>query len=133
MPPEVPLVMGPISLRAIELANIPASARVIDVATGPGTVALALAPRVREVCALDFSSGMIEQLERESARRGLTNVRAVVGDGQSLPYADGAFSAGFSMFGLMFFPDRARGYRELARVLAPRRCRRRVELGRGRG
>src|SRR3954449_9651209 len=86
---EVPLVMGPISLRAIELAKVPASARVIDVATGPGTVALSLAPRVREVCALDFSPGMIEQLELESARRGLTNVRAVVGDGQSLPYADG--------------------------------------------
>src|SRR5690606_13043224 len=30
---------------------------------------------------------------------------------------DGTFDAGFSMFGLMFFPDRAAGFRELHRVL----------------
>jgi SAM-dependent methyltransferase len=44
-------------------------------------------------------------------------VDAIVGDGQALPYADGSFDAGFSMFGLMFFPDRARGFSELHRVL----------------
>jgi ubiquinone/menaquinone biosynthesis C-methylase UbiE len=37
----------------------------------------------------------------------------------ALPYADGVFDAGFSMFGLMFFPDRGAGLRELFRVLRP--------------
>ena len=46
-------------------------------------------------------------------------ITAVVGDGQALPYADATFGAAFSMFGLMFFPDRAAGFRELRRVLVP--------------
>jgi SAM-dependent methyltransferase len=41
------------------------------------------------------------------------------GDGQALPYADASFDIGFSMFGLMFFPNRPLGFRELLRVLVP--------------
>ena len=40
----------------------------------------------------------------------------------ALPYADASFDVGFSMFGLMFFPDRGRGFRELRRVLVPGGC-----------
>ena len=46
-------------------------------------------------------------------------VRARVGDGQALPYHDGTFDAAFSLFGVIFFPDRARGLAELRRVLVP--------------
>jgi SAM-dependent methyltransferase len=42
-----------------------------------------------------------------------------LGDGQALPWDDAEFDAAFSMFGLMFFPDRARGFAELYRVLKP--------------
>lgn len=104
---------------ALSLAQPAADAHILDVATGPGTLALLAAPEVRRVSALDFSPGMIDRLRREAADRGLTNVEAVVGDGQALPFADESFDAAFSMFGLIFFPDRARGLRELLRVLRP--------------
>jgi SAM-dependent methyltransferase len=104
---------------ALALVEPAADAHVLDVAAGPGTLALLAAPRVRRVSALDFSSGMIDRLRRDAAARGLTNVEAVVGDGQALPYPDASFDAAFSMFGLIFFPDRARGLRELLRVLRP--------------
>ena len=42
-----------------------------------------------------------------------------LGDGQALPWGENEFDAAFSMFGLMFFPDRARGFSELYRVLKP--------------
>lgn len=112
-------VMEPFSLRALELTPLPPEARIIDVATGPGTLALNAAPRVAEVQAVDFSGAMIEQLRARAERRGIRNVSAVVGDGQALPFPDDQFHAGYSMFGLMFFPDRPRGYSELFRVLAP--------------
>lgn len=102
---------------ALSLAQPAADAHVLDVAAGPGTLALLAAPDVRHVSALDFSSGMIDRLRHDAAARGLTNVEAVVGDGQALPYADASFDAAFSMFGLIFFPDRARGLGELLRVL----------------
>jgi SAM-dependent methyltransferase len=62
---------------------------------------------------------MLAELRGEQQRRGIENVIASQGDGMALPYADGGFAAGFSLFGLMFFPDRAKGFAELHRVLAP--------------
>lgn len=104
---------------AIRLAALAAEDVVIDVATGPGSLALRAAALVREVQAVDFSALMLAELQARAAQMGVTNVVAREGDGQALPYLDATFSAGFSMFGLMFFPDRAAGFRELARVLRP--------------
>jgi SAM-dependent methyltransferase len=104
---------------ALRLAELRCSDRVLDVATGPGSLALLAAPQVERVDALDFSSGMLEQLRARMTQRGVANVFPQEGDGQALPYEHASFDAAFSMFGLMFFPDRAAGFRELARVLRP--------------
>ena len=122
---DVELIMRPVSLEALRRvaqkvpAAVGASAKVVDVAAGPGTLTFELARRVNEVDALDFSENMLAELREGLTRNGLRNVRAVQGDGMALPYADHSFDAAFSMFGLMFFPDRARGFRELLRVLKP--------------
>lgn len=116
---EMQFVMRPFSLRAVELVTLGASARVIDVAAGPGTLSLELAPRVGRVDAVDFSEQMVAALKSAAEERGIRNVVPVVADGQALPFEDALFDAGFSMFGLMFFPDRPRGYAELLRVLRP--------------
>src|SRR5690606_27249608 len=51
--------------------------------------------------------------------RSIANIHAIEGDGQALPYDNEQFDVAFSLFGLMFFPDRARGFSELYRVLKP--------------
>jgi SAM-dependent methyltransferase len=104
---------------ALRIAEVGASTRVADVACGPGTLALRAAQLGAHVHALDFSAPMIEQLRARIDASAAGSIEAVVGDGMALPWADQSFDAGFSMFGLMFFPDRARGFRELARVLRP--------------
>lgn len=104
---------------ALGLASVSTAGEVADVACGPGTLSLLAAPAVRHVAALDVSPRMVASLEKLAQERGLTNVTAVVGDGQALPWADGRFEAAFSLFGLMFFPDRATAFGELLRVLAP--------------
>ena len=116
---EAQHLMLPFSKDAIELLAPERTARVIDVAAGSGTLALELAPRVARVDAVDFSGGMLEKLEETRKARGLENVVTGRADGQALPFADATFDAGFSMFGLMFFPDRKQGFRELHRVLKP--------------
>lgn len=88
-------------------------------AAGPGTLTLELASRVAAVDAVDFAPAMIALLEAALRERAITNVTARVADGQALPFEDARFDYGFSMFGLMFFPDRPRGYAELFRVLKP--------------
>lgn len=112
-------IMLPFSQLAIELAQPSAEADVLDVATGPGVLALELAPRVRRVDAIDFSPRMLAELEQRRQSVGVSNVFAQVADGQNLPFVDGSFDVAFSMFGLMFFPDRARGFAELYRTLKP--------------
>jgi len=105
---------------ALALARVGSGTRVLDVAAGPGTLALPAARRGARVSAIDFSPEMIGLLRAQAAREGLTGeVDALVGDGMALPSPDGAFDAAFSMFGLMFFPDRDRGFRELHRALRP--------------
>jgi ubiquinone/menaquinone biosynthesis C-methylase UbiE len=92
--------------------------RVIDVASGPGTTSWLLVPQVRHITCLDFSAAMLAQLRRNMAAIGAANVDIVEGDGQALPFPDGSFDLGVSMFGLMFFPDRGKGFAELFRVLS---------------
>lgn len=116
---EAGAIMVPFSKRAVELTPLAPNARVLDVAAGPGTLSLAIAPQVASVVALDFSEEMNAHLSRTAKSRGLSNLHVLRADGQSLPLPDSAFDAAFSMFGWMFFPDRARGLAELKRVLAP--------------
>jgi ubiquinone/menaquinone biosynthesis C-methylase UbiE len=116
---EMPNVMLPFARQALALADLSPTSEVLDVATGPGTLALEIAPRVKRVDALDFSPAMLEQLERRRRELRIENVHARQADGQALPFPDRSFDAAFSMFGLMFFPDRDKGFSELHRTLRP--------------
>jgi len=103
---------------ALALASVRPGTRVLDVAAGPGTLTLLAARAGCSVSAIDFSPRMVANLKKRLEEARLTaDVRS--GDGQALPWGDAEFDAAFSMFGLMFFPDRARGFRELLRVLKP--------------
>jgi SAM-dependent methyltransferase len=104
---------------ALRLAGVGPGSRVVDVACGPGNLSLAAARLGARVSALDFSAEMITILRQRAAAEGVTGVEEQVGDGMALPWPDAAFDAAFSLFGLIFFPDRARGLAELRRVLRP--------------
>jgi|SRR5690554_408579 len=51
---------------------------VLDVGCGPGTIGLALAPKVKHVYGLDYSQGMLTALEQNVAELGLTNVDSIL-------------------------------------------------------
>ncbi len=105
------------SKEALRWAALTGDDEVLDVACGPGTTTELAAAVARRVQSLDFSPKMIEQLRKNCATQG--NVTACVGDGQELPFPDQSFTAAFSMFGLMFFPNPHAGLQELHRVLKP--------------
>ncbi len=103
--------------RAAELANVGEGDRVLDVATGTGDFAMALAElvgRSGEVVGCDFSEAMLE-LAREKAP-GLTFETANALD---LPYEDDSFDAATVGFGARNFSDLARGLAEMTRVVRP--------------
>ncbi len=56
-----------------------ARSSLLDIGAGPGRFALAMAPRVAEVVAVDASPVMLSILRRQARRAGLANVTTVVG------------------------------------------------------
>jgi demethylmenaquinone methyltransferase / 2-methoxy-6-polyprenyl-1,4-benzoquinol methylase len=99
--------------RVTALAARPADGLVLDVAAGPGNVAVELVRRgAAEVVALDLSYNMLA----EGARRGHDHITWVNGDAQALPFPDASFDAVTISFGLRNIPDPRRALREFARV-----------------
>ena len=104
-----------------ELALAP-NARVLDVATGTGDLAIELAKAVPtgHVTGLDPSAQMLKIAQVKMVKRGLdARVSLVEGDAQALPQANCAIDAATIAFGIRNVPDRPRALRELARVVRP--------------
>lgn len=76
----------------ISRMNITGDEVVLDIGCGPGTLAIPLAKRVKEVIAIDFSEQMLEELKAYAAREGVTNIKTYhIGwedDWSHLPRAD---------------------------------------------
>ncbi len=63
----------------------------LDVATGTGNTAFALAPHVRRVVGLDVTREMLIEARRVAGERSITNIDWVIGDAEHLPFQDGTF------------------------------------------
>jgi len=103
----------------VEAAALTGTERVLDVATGGGHTAFALAASAREVVALDLTRPMLEVAQREATARGLQNIRFLEGDAHALPCADASFDLVSCRHAAHHFPDVERAAREWARVLKP--------------
>ncbi|HET9514116.1 MAG TPA: methyltransferase domain-containing protein [Gemmatimonadales bacterium] len=113
----VPALFQEWAPRVCSAAKLRAGDRVLDVACGTGVVAREAAERVGpagSVTGLDLNPGMLAV-----AKRLRPDIVWRQGDAGSLPFADDAFDAVVSQFGLMFFADRVGAIREMVRVLTP--------------
>jgi demethylmenaquinone methyltransferase/2-methoxy-6-polyprenyl-1,4-benzoquinol methylase len=107
--------------RAAEEAGVGPGARVLDVATGTGDLAIELARRVApggEVVGSDFSEEMLARARRKAKPEDV-ELRFEWGDALELPFGDGSFDAATVGFGARNFSDLARGLEEMVRVVRP--------------
>jgi ubiquinone/menaquinone biosynthesis C-methylase UbiE len=108
--------IGPHHLWALDLAlaDVPLPGRVLDLGTGTGVVAKALAERYpeAEVVGIDLSPGMIEEAVRKLPPELTGRVRFEVGDAAGLDSPDDAFE-------LIVLSNMIPFFDELARVTAP--------------
>ena len=96
--------------------------RILDVATGTGDLAIAMARRIRDVQVLgvDLSERMLAVARRKIEARGLDG-RIVLdrGDAERLAVADASVDVATVAFGVRNFGDLGAGLRELARTIKP--------------
>ena len=91
-------------------------ARVLEVATGPGHVAMAFARIARDVVGVDLTEAPLEIAERTRQERGLGNVSFRAGDAEHLPFGDGEFDVVLCRFAVHHFENPATVIGEMSRV-----------------
>jgi ubiquinone/menaquinone biosynthesis C-methylase UbiE len=100
--------------RVVELAEARPTMRLLDLATGTGTIARAAAAQGASVVAIDASAGMLEVARRLSPELDLR-----LGDACALPFGDGEFDVVTCGLSLSHFDEREKALREALRVLRP--------------
>jgi len=106
-----------------EALDIRAGQKVLDVAAGNGNVALAAARRWCDVTASDYVPALLARARDRAEADGLA-MEFREADAEALPFADSAFDAVVSTFGVMFTPDQDRAAAEMLRV-----CRKGGKIG----
>ena len=101
-----------------EALDIHPGERVLDVATGSGTAALAAARRWADVIAVDLVDHLLDSAQRIAEAFGLS-VCTQHADAQDLPFEDDSFDVVMSTFGSMFSPDQQAVADEAVRVCRP--------------
>ena len=107
--------------RLLEALALTSDERVLEIGPGTGyyTFDIAAALPAGQVDVFDVQQEMLDHVMRAAEQRGVTNVRATLGDAQDLPYDDDAFDAAVLVTVLGEIPDQEQALREVARVLRP--------------
>jgi ubiquinone/menaquinone biosynthesis C-methylase UbiE len=90
---------------------------VLDIATGGGHVAHALAHAARHVIAADLTPRMLDAARSHGRTQGLANITYVCADAQDLPFLDASFDVVTCRIAPHHFADPERFVREVSRVL----------------
>lgn len=127
MPAFYDQYLGPISFApyAAEMARrvkIINPKQLLETACGTGIVTYAIAnalPAGAKITATDLSQPMLDFAAAKQPSSAITWRQA---DAQALPFDDASFDAVVCQFGVMFFPDKAKGFSEARRVIGKGGC-----------
>jgi len=115
-------MLGGVTRAIVEAVGASPGHAILDLASGSGQPALALAAAVGpqgSVTASDQSAGMLTVVKENARRENLTNLRFEQAEAEALPFPDATFDGVTCRFGAMFFSEPLRAMRECLRVLRP--------------
>lgn len=105
--------------RLLELGEWNSQQQALDVATGGGHTALAIAPYVAQVTVSDLTPPMLEKACEFLLAQGVTNAHFQVADAELLPFETATFDRVTCRIAPHHFPNLAQAVKEVARVLKP--------------
>jgi ubiquinone/menaquinone biosynthesis C-methylase UbiE len=105
----------------VELLQPQPDWQVLDVATGTGALAVALARAVHQgsVQGIDLSAAMLAQAEKKIQQQSLQNIELLQMDAEQPEFNSDSFHALTCSFGLFFIPDMEEALRQWQRVTRP--------------
>jgi len=116
----VPLIFQPYAQDLSKRAQKIAPGNVLEIAAGTGALTRELARRLSRhtrILATDLNQPMLDYAKARQIEDKRIEWRQA--DALSLPFEDGRFDVVACQFGVMFFPDKVRAYKEARRVLKP--------------
>jgi len=107
--------------KVVSLVKAEAPKTILDIATGTGDLAIAMADTDAEkIVGLDISSGMLDIGKEKIHKKGLSSkIEMVLGDSENMPFEDNTFDAITVAFGVRNFENLNNGLKEILRVLKP--------------
>src|SRR5512138_2454805 len=112
-------VAGPDLTAMLAAAGARPDQRALDAGCGAGHTALAFAPQLAQVIALDLTEAMLAQGRKLARDRGIANITFQRGDVERLPFPDSSFDLVTSRYSAHHYPHPHVALAEFARVLKP--------------
>jgi ubiquinone/menaquinone biosynthesis C-methylase UbiE len=103
--------------RLIELGEWHSQQQALDIATGGGHTALAVAPHVAQIMVTDLTPLMLEKSRAFLLSQGVTNAQFQTADAEQLPFPAASFDRVTCRIAAHHFPNVAQAVQEIARVL----------------
>lgn len=103
----------------LNVLDVDETKEVLDLATGTGFTAIALAKKVRHVIALDKTTEMLDEARKLAASEGLKNIDFTLGEVEEIPSKDDFFDIVTSRRAPHHFLEKNKFLREALRVLKP--------------
>jgi ubiquinone/menaquinone biosynthesis C-methylase UbiE len=105
--------------RLLALGDWNKEQQALDIATGGGHTALAVAPHVGQITVTDLTPRMLEKAREFILVQGVTNVQFLVADAEQLPFDAETFDRVTCRIAPHHFPNIEQAVSEVARVLKP--------------
>jgi SAM-dependent methyltransferase len=113
-----PILGAPFAEEIVARAAATAPAAILETACGTGSVTLLLAKALpqAQITATDVSAAMLDHAKTKTGAAAIVWGQA---DACDLPFAAHSFDLVLAQFGVMFYPDKEKAFREARRVLRP--------------